>query len=259
MSLGNQTHLLDPDTGLVSISTPGTSMSWSPDGTRRSWYEGDSVVIASNDGSVARQAFPPLQNSRKGSVRISWNASSDAMLVHLESQVWLWTLGSAARDLGPMCEAAGIVVFSPVGALACMISRTSLRVFEPQTGKVFVSKEVPDGVHAIAWSADGRRIATLTNRPIVTLRDAATLEVIRELHGLEMVPSDVAWQPDDQRIAAAAHGGVCLWDPDTGVLTARLTERDRMDGVQFSPNGHELAVMCFGGEVLIYDTRLGRQ
>jgi WD40 repeat protein len=96
-------------------------------------------------------------------------------------------------------------------------------------------------------------------RHTIELRDARTLQLRRQLLGLEANPIDVSWQPGDQRLAAAGLGAVCLWDPESGALTGRLLDVEQANWVAFSPDGRQLAVMDGRGAVLVYDARGGHR
>jgi WD40 repeat protein len=99
------------------------------------------------------------------------------------------------------------------------------------------------GVLSVAWSPDGKRIASGSGDQTVQVWDAATGAHPYTYHGHAGNVNAVAWSPDGQRIASAgADGTVQVWDVIDGgqVYTYRGHTLD-VDAVAWSPDGQRIA------------------
>ena len=72
-------------------------------------------------------------------------------------------------------------------------------------------------MHAVAFSPDGRRLASASDDGTVRLWDPATGAELAALTGHTGQVTAVAFSPDGRRLASAGWDGtVRLWDPATG-------------------------------------------
>jgi WD40 repeat protein len=94
-------------------------------------------------------------------------------------------------------------------------------------------------VFAVAWSPDGRRIASGGNDSTVQVWDAASGHRLLTYTGHVAAVREVAWSPDGARIASASQDGtVQVWDAASG--RHRLTYRGQtapLWAVAWSPGG----------------------
>jgi WD40 repeat protein len=104
-------------------------------------------------------------------------------------------------------------------------------------------------VRTIAFSANGKLLASGGTGELVQLWDAQTGELIHSLQGLGSGTRSVAFSPDSQTVAAGGKDGkVRLWDVRTGKLKATLKEfgwglpgASEIYSLAFSPDGKILA------------------
>ncbi len=139
------------------------------------------------------------------------------------------------------------------------------------TGKVrFVCKGHADAVNAIAFSPDGKLLASGDFVGPIRLWDAATgkeLATFTDEGPREDVPSvagawSLAFSPNGKQLASSSPRRVMLWDVPTGKQRAAIETggRDRnFVGshagwyVAFSPDGNTLACATEGGPVRLWD------
>ena len=95
----------------------------------------------------------------------------------------------------------------------------------------------------MAWSPDGKSLASASNDNTVRLWDFASGRELRRLEGHSSSVRSVAWSPDGKSLASASDDNtVRLWDAETGRERCHL--KDHSDGVRsvsWSPDGKTLA------------------
>jgi len=109
-------------------------------------------------------------------------------------------------------------------------------------------------VASVAFSPDGRLLASGGEDQTMRLWDPATGECLRTLNGHDGSVNWVAFSPDGRLLATASGDRtVRLWDPATGECLRTLTGHDRnLWSVAFSPDGRLLATAS-GWVVQLWD------
>ena len=106
---------------------------------------------------------------------------------------------------------------------------------------------------AVAFSPDGKTLATGSTYGAVKLWDATTKTNIATLGATEAVPS-VAFSPDGATLATGSWNGVVkLWDATTKTNIATLEATGEVSSVAFSPDGATLATGAWSGAVKLWD------
>ena len=131
----------------------------------------------------------------------------------------------------------------------------TVRVCDAATGKeLFRLGKHPYLVNSVAYSPDGRRLASGSNDGAVKVWDADTGgRSWRFNRRMESV--GLAFSPDGRRLAAAAGNNIVkVWDVTTGQEAAVLRgHKDVVASVAFSPDGWQLASGSGDGTVKLWD------
>jgi WD40 repeat protein/tRNA A-37 threonylcarbamoyl transferase component Bud32 len=111
-------------------------------------------------------------------------------------------------------------------------------------------------VNTVAFSRDGKLLASAGRGPAVTIRDSRTGEVLRTLDAKTDLVTSVAFHPDGKHLAfACGDRQTRVWDWTTGqevFACASAIDSRAAYGVAFSPDGRRLAV-GLDGAVHVWD------
>jgi tRNA A-37 threonylcarbamoyl transferase component Bud32 len=113
----------------------------------------------------------------------------------------------------------------------------------------------------VAYSPDGRHLASWSEDNTVRVWDAAGGQELRTLQGHTGTVSEVTYSPDGRRLASAGFDGtVRVWDAAGGQeLLALKGHRDRVRGVAYSPDGRQLASAGNDRTVRVWDAAGGQE
>jgi len=113
------------------------------------------------------------------------------------------------------------------------------------------------GVNAVAFSPDGKTIATATDDKTTQLWDTTTGKEIATLNYQDKVIA-VAFSPDSETIATTSEDKVArLWDAETGNAIATLVHQADVNAVAFSPKAKIIATASDDNTVRLWDAETG--
>ena len=164
-----------------------------------------------------------------------------------DQTIRIWDAETGSALLALHGNDAGIIMaiaYSPDGLKLATVGGTSGDIWDATTGKRL--KTLPEHdwmIYCLAYSRDGRWIATGSRDGAVKVSETSTGRLIRTLNEKAGRTSAVAFSPDDgYLVAAGADGSIKVWGtenwtgPDTFPAHA-----DAALGVAFSPDGRRLA------------------
>jgi serine/threonine protein kinase/tetratricopeptide (TPR) repeat protein len=228
--------------------------------------DGRTLALLAHDGTLklwdmtTGQELASAKTDSGDWVDLAWSPDGKvlASISNHSPGVTLWDVTGGLKQRLAQLPAypATCLAFSPDGkTVAVGTQHANLFRFDTATRqKKFHLTQIDPGdpaVEAVAFSSDGKTLATVVGTGIVKLWESDTLLLRTSLKAHTERTRGLAISPDGQSLATASHDGtVKLWDTVTG--QERLSFKPRVPPkssvthfvVAFSPDGNTLAVGC---------------
>jgi WD40 repeat protein len=194
-------------------------------------------------------------------------------------KVWDAKTGQLRRTLEERSRPVLQVAFSPDGQRLASVSwvrksdemppRGEMKIWDVTTGKLLLTVPGHEGrMVCVAFSPDGKRLATGSPDTTVKIWDAQTGEELRTFRGHSQQVHCVAFSRDGRLLASGGGGPfdflgeteLKVWDGETGQELCTLREHlGAVRGVAFSPDGRRLASAGMDRTVKLWDVATGHE
>jgi WD40 repeat protein len=206
----------------------------SPDLTRIAVVEAPDRVRL-RDPATGQPAGPELAAPGHRVLGLAFSPTGDLLAGFGDDRLTFWETGTGRvantfPDI-PLradmpAQPGGRLLFSPDGRALALAQGATVVLLEPATGRVWRLAGHTGDVHALAFSADGRLLASGGADRTSRLWDPATGAALRVLQGHADRVRDLAFSADGARLASGAQDGTLrLWDVDTGLEALLVVEQ----------------------------------
>ena len=150
------------------------------------------------------------------------------------------------------------VRFSPDGKLVAATDQHGPLVLNVATGQSWSCRRRPGDVRSLAYSSDGRRLASARGN-VIELWDTAMPENPELLEGRTALVESVAFHPSEPLLAAGhIDGTVRLWNLSTRTSRTLNGHERSVIALAFHPDGKTLATGSFDKSVRLWDVATGQ-
>jgi WD40 repeat protein/serine/threonine protein kinase len=259
-----EVKVLDPQTGeaLLTLHRPSNTV-WcvalSPDGKRLATGGvkeiGGGVKVW--DAQTGKELLP-LKGDTRAITSVCFSPDGKRLAsTSVDQTVKVWD-AQTGEELLSLQGGGSHMTFSPDGtrlaSASSDLSDKTVTVFDAQTGKKLQTLPHPYTPLSVAYSPDGKRLATAGSAGM-KVWDAETGKETLTLKGHAGFVSSVAYSPDGKRLASASEDKtVKVWDAQTGreLLTLK-GHSGSVIGVVFTTDGHRLVSGAQDGTLIIWD------
>jgi hypothetical protein len=173
--------------------------------------------------------------------------------------LWDWKTGQARATLSGHSGWVLSLAVSPDGLTVASASGSDPRNSEVILWEIPFGRRIntlKHGYVCVAFSPDGKTLATGSKSGGITLWDPVTGTLLKDMVGHVSFMRKLAFAPDGKTIASCnVQGGVTLWDVARGIERATLTRSGHsVYSIAFSPDGRTFATGGQEGTLEIWRT-----
>jgi WD40 repeat protein len=254
-------HLCHADLRTLHHGDHVQGVAVSPDGTRLA--SAGSRVVVLWDAATGRRLLT-LPGQLPDAVAFSPDGGQVAAST-FDNAVTVWDArtGKVVRTLAKQAAALSneAVAFSPDGQLLALAGTDrAVKVWDLATGRRVLTLPGEDLCHGLAFSPDGRRLAS-SSKGAVLLWDTKSGKPVLTCRGHGKWACGVAFSPDGARLASAGQDRtVRVWDAATGKELLRCEgHTDAVHAVAFSPDGRRLASAAADRTIKVWSASTGKE
>jgi WD40 repeat protein len=249
----------DEDWESMKGYTTGPAYGDPPDGKLLEWAcpsFGDSTIFC-NGVSVFDIALSPDGNTLAiggyNNIVTLWDVNTGQTLRTL-------TLSADTGSVNPVTFSPDGKYLAFPGAIADMNQPIRLWDIATKDGLIKFSSEGYLNANALAFSPDGKLLASGDWDGTVYLWDVSSGKVLRPLKGHTDMILSLAFSPDGKWLASGSYdNSVLLWEAASGQIAQNLkSHTGGVNEVAFSPNGKKIASASDDQTVIVWDTGTGQ-
>ncbi len=169
--------------------------------------------------------------------------SPDGQYIATADNVWKSDTGHCVRIHTPSLNLRKAVAWSPNSQLLAWgvaSNDSAVYLWDRGTNDIRELRDHESSVRRVAFSPDGKQLASCSNAAEVQIWDLDSDQVVRRIE-TEGKAASLAWSPDGASLAVGTKFGHCVWDVDGGEQIMHRPKRGEVS-VSWRPSGSQLAV-----------------